>query len=111
MWLGIWASRRRGEPRWEKFKTRYYEYREEDCVLICVSHHAEIHAIYDRIIQEDLTKVGKPLWKYSWIEAEKLMDKLEMACRQWERMRTPGINSSLYGSYRARQQRKRQNRK
>lgn len=102
MWLGIWASRRRGEPRWEKFKARYYEYHPDDCVTICVSHHAEIHAIYDRIIQEDTARLGKSLGKYSWIEAERLMDLLEQACRQWEGMRTPGLDSRLYGSYRKR---------
>lgn len=76
-------------------------------MTVCVSHHAEIHAIYDKIIQEDTLRLDKSLWKYSWIEAERLMDLLEEACRQWEAMATPGINSRLYGSYRKRRKKRR----
>lgn len=75
-----------------------------------MSHHAEIHAIYDSIILQDISALGKPLYKYSWREAEALMDKLEAACRKWELDDTPGINSRQYGSYRARRQAKRRRR-
>ena len=101
MWLGIWASTRRGEKRWIRFVRRYWQFHPDDCVIICVSHHAEIHAIYDRIIQQDMAERGKRLSKYGWPEAMQLMNRLETACREWEKVRTPGISSSRYQVVRA----------
>jgi len=105
MWHGIWASRRANEARFRAFVARYFEFRPEDCVVICVSHHAEIHAIYDQIIRQDISATGKSLYKYSWQEAERLMAKLEAACRKWEKDETPGIDSRKYGVVRKRRRR------
>jgi hypothetical protein len=106
MWLGIWASRRRGEPEWHDFVTRYHEFHEDDICHVCVSHHAEIHVIYDQIIKQDIALRAKPLSKYMWSDAKELMDKLEKACLKWMKAETPGISSELYGSYRDRERRK-----
>lgn len=70
--------------------------------MICVSHHAEIHAIYDKLIKQDMVATGKALSKYSWDEAKRLMNKLEAACMKWLQDETPGISSNLYGSFKAR---------
>lgn len=93
MWLGIWSSRRSGEKKFQDFIRRYYEFRKEDIEYLCDRHHAEIHAIYDEIIIEDRKKLGKPLSKYTWAQAELLMDKLEAAFREWLNRRTPGLGS------------------
>jgi transposase-like protein len=106
MWRGIWAARRRGEPAWEAFLKRYHEYRAEDIVLICVSHHAEIHAIYDQIIRQHIQLVGKSLAKFSWTEARALMAELEKTCMKWLREETPGISSKKYGSFKERSKRR-----
>lgn len=95
LWLGAWAHRSQ-EAQWKAFVKRYYEYREEDIVRICLPHHAEIHAIYDEIIAEDLALVGLPLYLYSWSQGRRLMRKLRAACDQWLLDDTPGIDSEVY---------------
>lgn len=110
MWLGIWAGRRKGEPEWIEFVARYYEFNPEDICELCVSHHAEIHVIYDALIKQDIKMRGKTLMRYTWDEAYELMDKLEKACLKWIKQETPGINSSLYGSYRKRERNKKHKR-
>lgn len=97
MWLGVWAGRRRGELKWEAFFERYHEFRDEDCRDLCANHHAEIHAIYDKLINEDKAVTGRPLSQYTWTQAERLMDKLEAAFHEWVLTVTPGIDSAKYG--------------
>jgi hypothetical protein len=97
MWLGIWATRRRGEERWKAFTERYYQFLPEDCEFLCPNHHAEIHRLYDAIIVGDRKLVGRPLSKYTWTQAERLMEKLESACLEWIETETPGIDSNYYG--------------
>lgn len=91
MWFGIWEERRRGERVFADFIQRYREYRPEDVVLICETHHSEIHLIYDRIIEADKRRTRKGLSKYSWPEAKRLMSKLAAACDKWLKETTPGI--------------------
>jgi len=95
MWLNAWAHRS-GQERWEEFRRRYYEFRPEDVVRICRNHHAEIHSIYDKIIQDDTAKLQRPLYKYTWAQGHRLMQKLEIACSQWLTQETPGIDSQVY---------------
>jgi hypothetical protein len=94
MWLGIWSGRRKGEDRWERFVARYKAFLPEDWVRVCIRHHAEIHVIYDGIIEADKTKVGRPLSDYTWTQAEALMDKLEAACLRWLKMQSPGVDAA-----------------
>ena len=100
MWLGIWASRRKGEPKWEKFKTRYFEFHPADCVLLCPNHHAEIHKLYDEIIQADRKFTQRPLSKYTWKQAEILMNKLSNKCDEWLEIETPGISYEKFAETR-----------
>jgi hypothetical protein len=92
LWLGIWSGRRRTETKWKEFVNRYYSFVPEDCVILCANHHAEIHNIYDKIISHDRRQTGRRLSKYTWPQAEKLMDKLERACIEWLAQQTPGID-------------------
>jgi hypothetical protein len=91
MWIGVWRSRRRGEKKFEDFCKRYRAFMAEDIGHICDMHHAEIHEVYDRIISEDKKRTGLPLSKYSWTQANRLMDKLERAYYKWLKEQTPGI--------------------
>ena len=100
MWLGIWASRRRGEKRWEEFIARYYKFLPEDVVLICDSHHAEIHSLYDKLITKDRAHTQIAFSKYSWVQAVCLMNKLEQLCNEWLKRESPGISSSSYSETR-----------
>jgi hypothetical protein len=100
LWLGPWAHRA-SEPRWQEFVARYHEFREADIVRLCAPHHAEIHARYDRVISDDVARVGLPLYLYSWAQAERLMDKLRSACEAWLLRETPGIDSDEYGRTKA----------
>lgn len=93
--MGAWAHRTQ-EAKWKAFVKRYYEYREEDTVRICLPHHAEIHSIYDEIIAEDMAIVGLPLYLYSWKQGRLLMQKLRDTCNIWLRQKTPGIDSDTY---------------
>jgi hypothetical protein len=97
MWRGVWSKRRRGEPAWDKFLKRYFEFRPEDTVVVCESHHAEIHVLYDQIIKADRDERGKNLSQYSWSEARQLMTRLEDCCLEWLDYISPGISSELYG--------------
>lgn len=95
MWLGIWASRRKGEKKFEEFVERYNSFHPEDWVRVCDMHHAEIHLIYDTIIRRDRLITFRRLAEYSWKQAEKLMDKLEAACFDWLEIETPGEDPKL----------------
>jgi len=89
--MGVWELRRRGEEKFKEFCKRYNEFHPDDWCMICLNHHAEIHLIYDRIIRQDQLRVGRALSKYSWTQAEKLMDKLEAVCVDWLKKDTPGV--------------------
>src|SRR5215204_1003733 len=95
IWLSAWAHRR-GEPKYREMVARYWEFRSEDIVVICLNHHAEIHMTYDTIIAEDMAKTGLPLYLYSWRQAKILMDKLDTACALWLLAETPGVDSRIY---------------
>lgn len=91
MWLGIWASR--PAIRYEEFRKRYYRFHPNDTVLLCSYHHAEIHALYDIIIQRSKKAHGR-LYLFTWKQAHKLMAELSDACDVWLKKRTPGISSA-----------------
>lgn len=93
--MGAWAHRGQ-EPKWKAFVKRYYEYREEDIVRICLPHHAEIHSIYDAIIADDMARTGLPLYLYSWKQGKILMRRLTDACAEWLTQETPGIDHKIY---------------
>jgi len=95
LWFNAWAHRQH-EPKWQEFVKRYHEFRPEDTVVICLRHHAEIHSMYDRIIQEDRKLLGLPLYRYSWKQGTRLMDKLEAVCEEWLKQKTKGIDSAQY---------------
>lgn len=101
MWLGIWASRRRGETKFADFVIRYHLFLPADVVLICDSHHAEIHSIYDKIINEDRARTGASFSRYSWRQAEMLMAKLIVACDDWLEKESPGLDSNRFSETRS----------
>lgn len=96
MWLGIWAMRRRGEPKWYKFIDRYRSFLARDWEPLCDHHHAEIHQEYDQIIQLDREFRQKSLSEYSWRDARDLMSKLEKYFWEWYKRETPGIRSDAF---------------
>lgn len=100
MWLYIWATRRRGESRFNDFVVRYHLFLPKDVVLICDSHHAEIHSIYDKIITEDREYTRTSFAKYSWAQAERLMAKLTETCNKWLLEETSGIDSQTFSETR-----------
>lgn len=106
MWLGIWASRRRDEFEFREFVDKYNAFLEEDIVYICDMHHAEVHVLYDEIIQAHRERSGKPLYKYTWIEAEELMDQLEEACILWLGKESPGFSTTALRKARSAQRRR-----
>ncbi len=93
IWLGIWAGRRNGEKKFSLFVTRYHEFNPKDWTRLCASHHAEIHLIYDGIIRRDQWFTRRSLSQYSWVQAEKLMMKLEAVCVDWLKKKTPGSST------------------
>jgi hypothetical protein len=100
MWFGIWAKRRRGETRFKEFIERYNMFLPEDVTLICDEHHAEIHSIYDEIITKDRAQTQTSLTSYTWVQATRLMNKLEAACNEWLKKQTAGIDSGAFGETR-----------
>lgn len=93
VWIGVWFSRRKGEEKFEEFKQRYYAFLPEDWTRLCENHHAEIHLVYDLVIRQDRKKIGRTLSRYSWTQAEKLMDRFEAVCVEWLKKDTPGVSS------------------
>jgi hypothetical protein len=104
MWFGIWASRRANDEQYQSLVNRYHEFREEDIVWLCEEHHAEIHHIYDQLIRDFKITVGKGLYRFSWDEASRLMDKLDAACKKWLETHTPGFDKDKLNKIRARRQ-------
>lgn len=100
LWFGPFAHRAT-EAKWQLFIERYKAFREEDIVRICIFHHAEIHSIYDKIINEDIQITGLALYLYSWRQAEALMRKLRRACAEWLKRETPGLDPDSYESSKA----------
>lgn len=77
--------------RYKEFRTRYFEFRDSDCVELCRPHHEEIHQIYFGIIETYLgNKKQKPFWQWNWNEAEELMIALRETCDKWLKTKTPG---------------------
>lgn len=95
MWIGIWFDRRKGEAEFQELVRLYWKFRPQDIVYLCDWHHAEAHKLYDGIIQKFKLKLGKPLYKAMWSEAEELMRLLEAACEQWLLEVTPGYDPRL----------------
>jgi hypothetical protein len=89
MWLLFWQHRI-DQPRFVDFARRYYEYRDEDVVRVCSSHHREIHEIYRVIGDEHQRRRGKPFQDYTWTEAEDLMQKFRKRCKRWLKTQSPG---------------------
>lgn len=95
--LFINAYRLRGpkktkDERYHKLVRTYEKFRDEDCVVLCPSHHCEIHLLYDKIILEDQIQRRKRLRDYTWPQAYSLMNKLRQACLDWEEEKTPGVD-------------------
>lgn len=92
MFLSSFVRTRKRQAEYKAFVKRYYEFRKEDVADVCSWHHAEVHILYDRIIQQDIKRVGKPLRNYSWAQANALMDKLEACFEEWAKIESSGIN-------------------
>lgn len=99
IWLGIWASKRRTEAKWKKFVHDYHAFLEADCVRICDVHHAEIHMLYDVIIQQDQDRTKRRLEDYTWKQADKLMAKLVSVCDRWLQVESKGLSSRVYDKH------------
>lgn len=59
-------------------------------------HHAEVHVLYDIIIEEHKKLAGIGLRHYTWEMAEDLMKRLEQAYNRWVKIPTPGFAPQLY---------------
>lgn len=96
MFVGAFSRTRYREKRYKEFVEKYYAFRATDVVDLCEHHHAEVHAVYDKIIQKHKRTTGKHIYRYSWAEASDLMTKLEKAYARWVKKVTPGIDSATY---------------
>ena len=72
-----------GQPRYERFVKRYFEYRPEDIVPLCSSHHRAIHEIYEEIITAHCKSYHRPPRLWTWGMAEVLMGDLIARCNKW----------------------------
>ncbi len=89
MFVRHFESRARQE-RYDRFVARYHEFHPDDVVLICDSHHEEIHQLYLPIIDTHRKRVRKPMATWTWRQAEILMDALRRECTDWLSKETPG---------------------
>lgn len=79
-----------GGAKYDAFKRRYEEFREEDTEYLCDWHHAEIHYEYDEIIADHLRLRNVPLEDWTWKQAEALMTDFERRYRKWVEKKTRG---------------------
>lgn len=107
MWLAVWRSKRKGEQRFIRFVGRYKRFDPRDVTRICDWHHAEIHSIYDEIIQADMRMRSKRLQDYSWDEANELMSKLERRFWTWLGEPSPGLSPRKLRAQRAKERTRR----
>lgn len=105
-WLGIWSGRRKSERRWVEFVARYWEFRHEDYIVICPDHHAEIHKIYDQLIIAHKRSLKISLARYTWDQADDLMNRFEEACRNWLAVKSPGMDNATFARQRKTRSRK-----
>lgn len=91
----------------QKWIERYWQFKEEDLAGLCPRHHAEIHAIYDRVIMADNRARHKRLDDYTYDEAVFLKNRLVKECNKWLKKETKGIDPKhIFGRARTRNQRK-----
>jgi hypothetical protein len=83
MWL-IHFKHKAHTKIYQRFALRYYEFRPEDCVDLCRTHHREIHRLYWRTIGLVALRLGA-CKKWSWQMAHDLMDQLRRECDAWLR--------------------------
>lgn len=91
MWLRHFAHKAKTKT-FRDYEARYFRFEAKDVVELCNDHHEEIHQIYIGIINIWCqNKRDKPLWKYSWKEAEELMSELRKVCKKWLKSTSPGV--------------------
>lgn len=100
----------RKSKRYEDFAKRYNEFREEDIVRLCREHHDEVHPLYWSIISKHTWKLRLPLRRFSWRQANILMDDFEAHFHQWlakkSKQKTSGIRTLLKAVQRKRVKKK-----
>lgn len=102
-WINLWT--RPGSPRpvfrgdlglGERFlrllRERYYAFRPQDTVRICEWHHVEIHMEYRIIIGELSLALRKPSSMFTVEEAIRAMLHCRLACQEWIKQETPGMD-------------------
>lgn len=82
MFVRAFADRHR-TARYKEFLARYKEFRREDVVTLCDECHFEIHLIYGDTIRQSLARTGQALHRYTWNQAEILMERLGILCEKW----------------------------
>jgi hypothetical protein len=75
-------AKREGQ-RYIEYKERYYSFHVDDIVTICDVHHWEIHGIYGPIIGRHCWRLQKPMCRWTWRQAEKLINELIETCDRW----------------------------
>lgn len=91
IFVALWTRVKVGDREFQKFARRYWGFLKTDTVDVCDWHHAEIHASYDKIINNHIVKVGAPLSRFTWKEARALMQDLTRCCNSWLKYVSPGI--------------------
>lgn len=71
---------------------RYKSFNPIDWVEICQEHHEEAHHLYGTIIMRAIRRNGYlPIHKWTWKQAEVLMQELRVYCAAWLLRTTPGM--------------------
>jgi predicted HNH restriction endonuclease len=74
----------RATARYQRFVTRYESFAESDIVPLCSRCHTKIHTLYIIAIRAAIAEKNyKALRKWSWDEAEELMQYLRKVCLAW----------------------------
>lgn len=91
MWLRHFADRHRTK-KFREFKARYWMFHKEDVTIICAGHHEEIHRRYEAVIDLHFQRSkNKPLYQWTWDEAEQLIKALVAHCDEWLKLETPPV--------------------
>lgn len=107
-WINLWS--RFPPPHWRRLgefipsrhillriKERYYQFRPQDTVRLCIFHHAEIHMIYEGIYRSAEAKFKLPWKAFGWREAIYVMRECKIHCKKWMQHPSPGVNPRRAG--------------
>lgn len=89
-------SARAGSARYEEFSARYESFHYDDITVLCSLHHKQVHREYLYTISRHHAAVGKPMCRWTWNQAEILMQALREHFNIWLAWKSKKLTARAY---------------